>query len=137
MVKNMVIRGQRVIFVTDIPSADPCAAGGSSWLMELDARNGGRLPETPFDFDVDGNFTVSDLVKGDFDGDGKDVVGSGIRHKTPGGKFSAPTIIRDLDSGTDREKKLMSNSDGTITMIDERDGDKGLGRRSWQQLLSP
>lgn len=137
MVKNMVVRGQRIIFVSDVPSDDPCQAGGSSWLNELNAVTGSRLPETPFDYDFDGQFTVSDLVQGDFDGDGQDVVGSGIRHRAPGGKFSAPTIIRDIASGPGREKKLVSNSDGTLSMMDEQDDDRGLGRRSWRQVVAP
>ena len=35
------LRDGRVIFVTLTPASDPCDGEGSSWLMEVDALNGG------------------------------------------------------------------------------------------------
>ena len=136
MVKEMFVRNGRLVFVTDTPSPDPCQNGGSSWLMEVSAAYGSRLSETPFDFDGDGQFGVGDEVPGNFDGDNQPVIASGIRTRTPGGRFSAPTILNDPTNGGRREKKILSNSDGTITMVDENTVEKGLGRRSWRQILS-
>ena len=47
------LRDGRVIFVTVTPANDPCAGEGTSWLMEVDAFNGGRLDESVFDFNKD------------------------------------------------------------------------------------
>src|SRR5690606_1157213 len=45
------LRLGRVIFPTLIPSSEPCDAGGTSWLMEIDALTGGRLGDAVFDLD--------------------------------------------------------------------------------------
>lgn len=132
-------RGERIIFSTVIPSENPCSAGGESWLMEVNAVTGKRLPTTPFDFDRDGNFAIGDLVQVPFDvnGDGiideKDVlVGSGISEKGAG-RQSRPTIL--IDEKGD-EQKIMSNSDGSLSRVKESGQSHGLGRRSWIQLLT-
>ena len=132
MVKRLTVRNGRLIFTTDTPSSDPCNNGGSSWLMEINAAYGSRLGETPFDYSGGGIFDDGDLL----DYSGRNVVGSGIRVPQAGGRFSAPTILVDPTNGGRREKKLLSNSDGTITMIDESTADRGLGRRSWRQIFA-
>src|SRR5262249_55518784 len=48
-VTDSVLRNGRVVFTTLIPDPDPCNAGGTSWLMEMDALSGARLTQTPFD----------------------------------------------------------------------------------------
>ena len=57
-----VVRGDRVIFPTLIPNADPCSFGGDSWLMELNMFSGGRLAYAVFDIDVDDDFDTDDWI---------------------------------------------------------------------------
>jgi Tfp pilus tip-associated adhesin PilY1 len=58
----------RVLFVTNKPSSDPCSRGGTTWLMELDLVSGGRTKSTDpeklsvFDLNRDKGFTTADLV---------------------------------------------------------------------------
>ena len=132
-------RQNRVIFVTNIPSSDPCMAGGSSWIMELNASTGQRLNVTPFDYNNDGYINDDDLVNStvDINGDGKidnsDLLaaGSGIQDKN-GGKLSRPTILLDANNN---EIKLSSTSNATISKVKERGPADKVGRRSWNQLL--
>ena len=131
MVKEMLVRSGRLIFVTDTPSPDPCQNGGTSWLMEINAAYGSRLLETPFDFDASGNFGSGDYLQFA----GQNVVGSGIR-RTGAGRFSAPAVLNDPTNGGRREKKVSTSSDGGIIVEDESAGRRGLGRRSWRQILA-
>src|SRR5690606_20837934 len=39
-ISTPILRGGRIIFTTVTPSGDACSAGGSSWLMEIDAVSG-------------------------------------------------------------------------------------------------
>ncbi|MCG2578315.1 hypothetical protein LZ012_15075 [Dechloromonas sp. XY25] len=50
----------RVIFTTIIPSRDPCAPGGESWLMEVLALTGQRPNNTVLDTNNDGSFNSGD-----------------------------------------------------------------------------
>ena len=61
-VSDSVLRNGRIIFTTLIPDPDPCSAGGTSWLMEMNSLTGGRLDESPFDNNRDGQFTTGDYV---------------------------------------------------------------------------
>lgn len=57
-----MLRSGAAIFTTVIPSSDPCSIGGSGWLMEINAANGGQLSNSPFDVNGDGTFSDSDLL---------------------------------------------------------------------------
>jgi type IV pilus assembly protein PilY1 len=61
-VSNSILRNGRVIFTTLIPDPDVCAAGGTSWLMELDSLTGSRLEAPPFDLNGDNQFNNDDMV---------------------------------------------------------------------------
>lgn len=52
----------RVLFVTNTPSQDPCTMGGTTWLMELDLISGGRPTGPVFDLDGSGSFDEADEV---------------------------------------------------------------------------
>lgn len=64
VVTQALLRYDRVIFLTLIPSSAVCQPGGSSWLMELDALTGARTTESSFDFNNDGVFDSGDYVAG-------------------------------------------------------------------------
>jgi type IV pilus assembly protein PilY1 len=49
VIGTAVVRDNRVIFTTLIPSEDPCEFGGSGWLMEVSATTGAKLPYAVFD----------------------------------------------------------------------------------------
>lgn len=131
-----VVRNGRVIFVTVTPSSNPCESGGTSWLMEIDARNGGRLATTPFDYDSDGIFTLGDLVQPNIDMNGDGVIDDA--DKTPGGGirvddsgiYTSPAVVMHPDNRT--EGKTMSTSKGSVKSVTE---DSGLNWvRSWSEL---
>ncbi len=123
-----VLRNGRIIFTTFMPSGSSCVFGGSGFLMELDAANGARLSDPPFDFDNDGTF---DLVEFGFLGTAG--VPSGVR--STGGAPSAPSI---LDAGEGEEYKYLSGTDAAkLQAVHEKGGGgptSGGTRESWRQL---
>lgn len=130
-----ILRGGRIIFTTLIPEADPCGFGGSSWLMELDAINGRRLDEAPFDINEDGKFDDSDLIAiADTNGDGKidnndDLENiSGIRKDI--GIIKTPGVV---STGDDTEVKYVSGTSGELKVFFESAGDPA-GRQSWRSF---
>jgi type IV pilus assembly protein PilY1 len=129
-VTDPVLRGNRAIFTTVIPSSDPCANGGEGWLMELDTANGGRLDETPFD--TNGDLKFNDADKTSFGGG--TVATGGTRFKT--GIPSAPVILNGGTGGAclGGECKFISSSDGNISSVNENPDDPGNVRSSWRQV---
>ncbi|OOG24956.1 hypothetical protein B1C78_07510 [Thioalkalivibrio denitrificans] len=129
VVSRAQLRHGRIIFVTLIPSADPCTFGGDSWLMELDAITGNRLTYSVYDLNQDGNFDSGDYVTVMIDGQEVQVPVSGLR---PGvGIIRDPAII---SAGSEREFKYVSGTSGDVGVITERGAGVDLGRQSWQQL---
>ncbi|MHB8455661.1 MAG: pilus assembly protein [Acidiferrobacterales bacterium] len=63
VVANPILRDGKIIFSTFVPSTDPCSPGGTGWIMELNATNGGQLPAT-FDINHDGSVDSSDQIGG-------------------------------------------------------------------------
>lgn len=118
----------RVIFVTRIPSADPCAFGGDSWLMEVDPLGGGRLDFSPFDLNGDSNFNSGDYVNIGTTNAPNYVPVSGV--KKVGGMLRTPAIVR---VGTDKVNKIMSDTSGNFVTIPNK-VPYTLGRQSWRQI---
>lgn len=151
-VSNSVLRNDRIIFTTLLPSEDPCEFGGTSWLMELDAFSGARLPYSPFDLNLDGAFGEEDYVctENCNDDDTKvSVAASGKKSKV--GIIPTPGILSggvggQGGSGGDGDKKkvnpceegaeckLASGSTGAQEQTRENPGRGDYGRQSWHEL---
>lgn len=125
VVSNPLLRNSRVIFTTVIPDVDPCGFGGNSWLMELDALTGQRLPESPFDLNRDGQFTEADFAPGS-----PSVPPSGMMSEV--GITPEPGVLTDAVRGL--EYKYMPGTTGNIQMIGENPGTGNVGRQSWRQI---
>ena len=121
-----ILRSNRIIFVTLTPDADPCAAGGTSWIMELNANDGNRLAQSPFDVTGDGIIDDLDIVS--FGGDAETII-SGVRSGT--GIVAKPGI---LNTKQDKELKFFSSTSGSIDTVTESVNDLTKDRQSWRQL---
>jgi hypothetical protein len=130
-----ILREGRIIFTTLIPEDDPCSAGGTGWLMELDAKDGSHLDFSPFDVDGDGNFDEDDYIQAtvDVNGDGRvdendKVPGSGIKSQV--GIIPMPAIL----ANDDEEYKYTPGTTGDIQTVRENPGPSAKGRQSWSEL---
>lgn len=128
VVAQPLLREGRLIFTTLIPSSDACEGGGSSWLMELAALDGGRFDYPVFDLDGDGLFTDDDLVTVTLD-DGTQVTVPASGRRSEVGVIQTPAII---EAGA-VEYKIAGGSTGGIESVRER-GRLSKGRNSWRQL---
>ena len=138
VVTGPILRDGKIIFVTLIPSSNPCDFGGDSWLMEVDAYSGARLPSSPFDLNGDGVFTSDDYA---VDGSGDAVVSSGVKSKV--GILPAPGILKQGgggygggsgSGGAGKEFKYFSGSTGGIQTVVESRSIPKTGRQSWRQI---
>lgn len=153
-ISNSILRNDRIIFTTLLPSQNPCDYGGSSWLMELDAFSGARLPYSPFDLNLDGSFGEEDYVcTADCDDPDKKVSVAASGKKSKVGIIPTPGILSSASGGSsssgsdDDEKKkkvnpceegaeckLASGSTGNHEETRENPGKGDFGRQSWQEL---
>ncbi len=130
IVSTSVLRSGRIIFTTLIPDEDPCNAGGTGWLMELDAVSGSRLEVQPFDLNHDTEFDQADMVDSDPDPD-VTALATVSGKKSAVGIISTPGILDGGDQET--EFKFMSGSSGQIeTTVENAAG--SIGRLNWQEL---
>jgi type IV pilus assembly protein PilY1 len=130
-VSTPILRAGRIIFTTIVPSPDACAAGGDSWLMELNALSGSRLDASPFDLNRDGVFDIEDfapLVEGDEDGEWVPVSG----RKSTEGIIKTPGIISNCGSSGVECKYASGSAGGIDTTIENAGNQKG--RQSWREI---
>ncbi len=138
-ITDSIVRNGRIIFTTTVPDGDYCGSSDTGWIMELDAKNGGYLTDSPFDTNGNGTFESGDLYSYDPDGDNtgvdpKNIAVSG-RQSTVG-ILPTPGILSDYsDAASKKEFKYMSGSDGKIEAISENAGNVNHGRQSWRQLF--
>jgi type IV pilus assembly protein PilY1 len=121
MVRDLLIRSGKLIFISTIPSSTACSAGGESILHESNACTGGRLNTPQLDINNDGVIDESDLINIG----GEWVAPTGMYYPT---MLYPPSIV---PAGED-EIKLMSTSSGQI--IDIRETSERAGIIYWQQL---
>jgi type IV pilus assembly protein PilY1 len=124
-----LVRGDRVIFTSLIPSADPCAAGGTSWLYELDTLSGGRLTYAVFDINNDNKFDDADFIEIVVEGETIRIPPSGFNPDV--GIINTPTVLTDPKSGD--ERKIFTGSSGQIISVPEA-GSISRGRQNWEQI---
>lgn len=120
---NPILRGGNVIFSTLIPSGDLCTPGGSSWIMELDAKSGGPSVFQAFDNNNDYVVTKEDEFNG--------VVTAGWQGDDTG-VYSDPSIIFNPKTGLDL--KVVSTSSGAMVNVIEQEPQSGVGRQQWRKL---
>lgn len=131
VVRDPLLRPNKLIFTTVIPSENPCAGGGTGWLMEVDPLTGGRLSFSAFDLNGNGSFGNGDFV--DIEpGDGVTLVPvSGVQPTE--GVPTRPAVIIDPESGN--EFKFITGSKGNTAVVPNNKGSELIiGRLSWHQL---
>ena len=124
-VSDPILRNGRVFFSTIIPSTDPCAFGGNSWLMILDALSGARLSYPPLDSNDDKKFDDNDFITLP---DGTKIAASGV------GSAEGMIGRAGLVSGKDAEYAITSGTTGNMQGFRVRPVPGDIGRQSWRQL---
>lgn len=134
VVYEPILRNDRVIFTTLIPNTDPCAAGGSGWLMELSAISGSRLSDPPFDVNQDQSFNDDDLVE--FEDEKVPPSGTRKGGGDESGIPSPPAIVDDpaCPNGKCSERKFMGTSNATVESIGESSAPASQGRQNWREV---
>lgn len=128
VVSQPLLRHGRVIFVTMIPSDDPCKEGGDSWLMELNAESGDQPDQSVFDFNLDDTFDYVTLANGD------KVVASGV--KSTVGIIDIPAVVTKETSEIKIAFGTKENASGDSSFrIGEAGGAKSAGRVSWREII--
>ncbi|MFV2059675.1 MAG: pilus assembly protein [Gammaproteobacteria bacterium] len=122
-----VKRGNNIVFVTNTPSAATCDFGGTSWLMELDTRDGSAPQTSVFDLTGDGKVNGYDSDDDDNDESTPSKNPAGRRYD---GKLSSPTIL----AGEQTDKKIMTTSAGSVQVMTEKSPAGANRRHSWRQL---
>jgi hypothetical protein len=129
IIKDVLIRDNKLIYITFTPDASPCSGGGNSIIHEVDACTGGRLSFAQFDITGDRAVTSDDLIEtGLEDVDGNPLPPlppSGIKRP---GLLHIPVFIGLPDRPV--EMKIFSSSAGTTETIFET-GEK-LGIFYWR-----
>ena len=127
VVVDPILRNGRFIVATTLPNTDPCAAGGSSWLMEVDYLSGGRLDKAVFDVDVDGKIDGSDIVGFPVD----TVHASGVRLDAIS---SSPSVVRGFGEDGSLENKYLNQSSGGVARVLESGEPLSNRRTSWREI---
>ncbi|RLB98233.1 MAG: hypothetical protein DRH76_03050, partial [Deltaproteobacteria bacterium] len=135
VVRDVLIRSGKAIVISIIPNTNPCGAGGSSWLYEINANTGGRLDAPQFDINNDNVIDENDLIKienpnwteGDDPTDRYTYLApTGIWYPT---MAFTPTI---MGIGDKEEIKLMSTAAGSIIDLIETGEERGMVY--WRQI---
>lgn len=128
IVINPVIRQGRAVFLTTIPSGDPCGAGGKSRIFEVMATTGAAPSMSVFDWNEDG---VVDALDSNSSGV-SEVRGTNADSGLSGdaGLQVGMTII----TNGNVEYKLTSGAGGGISAVTESSEGSNPGRASWRQI---
>jgi len=125
VISDVQIREGKAIVIAFTPAITPCGSGGESFVMEMDACNGGRLPRPNFDINNDLFIDTDDQINIGTEENPDLVSPTGIQRP---GRLLPPTIlIRGVD-----EIKYFSSSRGVIEMVRERAARVGI--TSWFEV---
>lgn len=137
VVTQALLRYERVIFLTLVPSTEACDPGGFSWLMELEMESGAAPAESSFDFNNDGKFDSDDLLAS---GESAAGIRTTVGITKPPAWFSSPPPS---DGGHATDFKVMTGTTGGIQSLgnkgdeadpDEPGGGGGATRLYWRQI---
>jgi type IV pilus assembly protein PilY1 len=137
VISTSLVKFDRAIFVTVIPSTDPCVPGGTSWLMELDIVNGGTFADSILDVNNDGEIDDDDKANSGDDNEDNDKTVSGVLLETLG--ISKTPVWLDCQSGG---CKVLTGTSGSFdTKLNKKPEDEDeddevppVQRRSWIQI---
>lgn len=135
VISQAQLGGNRVTFSSLIPSADPCDAGGTSWIMSLDLATGSRLAYSYFDYNGDGEIDESDYIELD---DGTKIPVSGVADPDEGA-VKGTIGLNDQNSGKRylcyASSASSTDSDGVTPVCIEVMGDNNDSNRlSWHEV---
>jgi type IV pilus assembly protein PilY1 len=136
-ISDPLVRNGQAIFTTVIPNSDPCAYGGRSWLMDVDALTGADLNYVAFDLNGDKNFNDTDTVAvTQSDGTTAKKPISGMQ--TDNGMSSKPGAVSDgnldvlIAPGTNGNCSAGNTTACNNPVVNQGPG--ATGRQSWRQL---
>jgi type IV pilus assembly protein PilY1 len=130
IVSSVVLRNRRILFSTLTPSQDICERGGSSWLMVLDANDGSRLDDSPFDLNGDSTFSEQDLLTNTIAG--ADLAASGVRMGA--GIMAGLSAVAAVDSSGAISDFVLTNTSESGSEAEEVNlGEERFNRQSWRQ----
>jgi len=131
VVSDVLLRDGRLIVIGFTPNPDRCSAGGASFLMELNAFDGGSLGGSIFDLDDNRLFDTQDMViiSHDEKSELARVFPAGIQML---GNIQPPAILR-LNNLV--EVKYLSSSTGAVYRLNEKA--VRLGMTYWKELERP
>lgn len=136
VISQAQLGGNRVTFSSLIPSADPCDAGGTSWIMSLDLATGGRLAYSYFDYNGDGKIDQDDYIE---IGDDQDPIPvSGVADPDEGA-VKGTIGLNDRESGKRylcyASSAASTDANGVIPVCIEVMGDNNDSNRlSWNEV---
>lgn len=125
VVARATLRNDRVIFTTLTPAADPCAFGGSSFIMSVSRASGARLNYGYFDSDGDGDIDSDDTAS--LDNGGGNVPLSGLSDPDDGVTKGVASLYKWL---------CFAGSSGAAPTCIPVSGSHTDGRKSWREVRS-
>lgn len=121
VISKATLRTDRVIFTTMTPSDDPCAAGGTSFIMAMGLSSGSRLNYVYFDSNGDGELDNEDTAQiGD-----ENIPWSGISDTDDGVVKGVTTLYKWL---------CFAGSSGSTPQCIPVAGSQRFGRHSWREV---
>lgn len=122
VIAKATLRTDRVIFTTMTPSADPCAFGGTSFIMAMNLSSGSRLNYVYFDTSGDGKLDNADTTT---IGEDKNIPWSGISDIDDGVIKGVTPLYKWL---------CFAGSSGATPQCIPVAGSQRFGRHSWREV---
>jgi Tfp pilus tip-associated adhesin PilY1 len=134
VVQDVLIRSGKAIVISNIPNTNPCAAGGSSWMYEINANTGGRLKAPQFDINNDNVIDENDLIKIENPAwsSGDDPADQYLYLAPTGIWFPTMVFTPTIMGMGEEEIKLMSTAAGSIIDLMETGEERGMVY--WRQI---